>query len=127
MLISVNELINQVKQQINEISCEQLASTLSNDIMLIDVRESSEIQNDMLPHAVNIPRGVLEMKISSHPKVSNEDNALQALSQHDIYLYCRSGARSALASQALMRMGLQRVYSMKGGSDAWKLFVKKGD
>ena len=63
MLISANELIKQAKQQINEISCQQLALKLSKEIILIDVRESTEIQNDMLPHAVNISRGVLEMKI----------------------------------------------------------------
>jgi len=112
----------QAKQQINEISCQQLALKLSNKIILIDVRESTEIQNDMLPYAVNISRGVLEMKISTHPQISGANNAMQALSQHDIYLYCRSGARSALASQALMKMGLQRVYSITGGWCAWQLF-----
>ncbi len=37
-----------------------------------------------------------------------------------IYLYCRSGKRSALAAQTLQNMGFRNVYSVAGGFKAWQ-------
>jgi sulfur-carrier protein adenylyltransferase/sulfurtransferase len=41
----------------------------------------------------------------------------------EIVLYCRSGPRSAWATERLMEMGFPRVYNLKGGIMAWKAQV----
>jgi rhodanese-related sulfurtransferase len=37
----------------------------------------------------------------------------------EVILYCGGGFRSALAADALQRMGYKNVYSMAGGWKAW--------
>ena len=38
-----------------------------------------------------------------------------------VFVYCRSGHRSAIASEILeKRMGLKKVYNLKGGFNSWK-------
>ena len=37
-----------------------------------------------------------------------------------VYLYCRSGKRSASAAEKLKEAGFTEVYNLKGGILAWK-------
>lgn len=119
------QLIADAKAVIQEVSVVQLQQILQQDAetILIDVREGGEFQQQHISGAVNYPRGVLEMNIHNHPKVAASGCepalALQQLSQHNIYLICRSGGRSALAAESLQRMGFTRVYSVAGGMQAW--------
>lgn len=119
------QLIAEAKAVIQEISVAQLQQVLQQDseAVLIDVRESSEFQQQHILGSVNYPRGVLEMNIHNHPKVAASgcaaDVALAQLAQSPLYLICRSGARSALAAESLQRMGFTQVYSVAGGMQAW--------
>ena len=38
----------------------------------------------------------------------------------EIYLYCKSGARSAAACQIMGQLGFENVYNLKGGITDWK-------
>ncbi|WP_240223457.1 rhodanese-like domain-containing protein [Rheinheimera hassiensis] len=119
------QLIAEAKAAINEVSIADLSSALKTDseTVLIDVREPAEFTQQHIAGAVNYPRGVLEMNIHNHPKVAAsgcaQDMALAQLAQSPLYLICRSGARSALAAEALQRMGFTQVYSVAGGIQAW--------
>ncbi|SEI03635.1 Rhodanese-related sulfurtransferase [Rheinheimera pacifica] len=119
------QLVAEAKSAINEVSIAELNSALKADseTVLIDVREPSEFAQQHITGAVNYPRGVLEMNIHHHPKVAatgcEPQIALQQLAQHPMYLICRSGARSALAAEALQRMGFSKIYSVAGGMQAW--------
>jgi rhodanese-related sulfurtransferase len=119
------QLIAEVKAAINEVSIADLSSALKTDseIVLIDVREPAEFAQQHIAGAVNYPRGVLEMNIHNHPKVAasgcEPHIALQQLAQQPMYLICRSGGRSALAAEALQRMGFSKIYSVAGGMQAW--------
>ncbi|HEY0921381.1 rhodanese-like domain-containing protein [Rheinheimera pacifica] len=119
------QLVAEAKAAINEVSIAELNSALKADseTVLIDVREPSEFAQQHITGAVNYPRGVLEMNIHNHPKVAatgcEPQIALQQLAQHPMYLICRSGARSALAAEALQRMGFSKIYSVAGGMQAW--------
>ncbi|WP_266095393.1 rhodanese-like domain-containing protein, partial [Acinetobacter brisouii] len=76
-----------------------------------------------IDHSVNMPRGVLEMRIHQHPAVLQHCDtlvALDALAEHEIYLICRSGGRSALAAVSLQNMGFPKVFSVAGGMQAWQ-------
>lgn len=120
MVINGKALAEQARQEIQEISVQELATQLSRQPIIIDIRELSELTLGLLPGAIHISRGILEMQLTSHPAVVHQDNPLLALAQQPIYLYCQSGARSALAAQSLLKMGLSQVYSLNGGFIAWK-------
>jgi rhodanese-related sulfurtransferase len=77
---------------------------------LIDVREDSEWERGHLPGAIHLGRGILERDIE----------ALIPDTSADIVLYCGGGYRSALAADALQRMGYTNVKSMDGGFRGWK-------
>ena len=118
-----DQLITEAKSEITEISVQELHEKYLQhpDIILIDVREPEEHQACAIDRAVNFPRGMLEMKIAQHPVVNHYcdvERALTNLAERDIYLLCGTGARSALATQALQRMGFEKVYSMQGGMQA---------
>ncbi len=122
---TAQQLVAEAKAAIQEVSVNALQQALTQDseTVLIDVREPAEFSQQHIVGAVNYPRGVLEMNIHNHPKVAASGCepavALSQLAQQNVYLICRSGARSALAAESLQRMGFSRVYSVAGGMQAW--------
>lgn len=76
---------------------------------LIDVREESEYARGRLPGAVHLSKGVIERDIEA----AVPDPATP------LVLYCGGGYRSALAADALTRMGYTDVMSMDGGWRGW--------
>ncbi|MCJ8318490.1 MAG: rhodanese [Colwellia sp.] len=120
MIINGKELVRLAKKEISEITCDDLYEQLSTQPLIIDLREAVELENGMLPSAVHMPRGVLEMRITSLAKVADAAESLHTLAQKNIILYCQSGARSALAAQSLGKMGFDKVYSLAGGAIEWR-------
>ncbi len=118
-MLSFNEYIAAVKQEINEIEVNSLQQELDKFTLIIDVREPEETKRGIIAGAVTIPRGLLESKLSSLTPSTKSVEAGSWLRQQRIALYCRSGARSALAAKSLQAMGLDKVYSLKGGFKAW--------
>lgn len=111
MPITAQELVTAAKQQIKEIDIEAAKSQL-NQGLILDVREPGEFDAGHLPGAVNIPRGLLEFKIDTHPNFQNQQ-------QTDILVYCQTGGRSALATHVLNQLGYSNAVSMAGGFKAW--------
>jgi rhodanese-related sulfurtransferase len=106
------QLCDDAKTRIHEISCDELARKIETDQsnwVLIDVRENDEFRGGHLPGARGIGRGVLEYHIAD--EVPDTDA--------EIVLYCRGGNRSALAADALQTMGYTRVRSLRGGWREW--------
>ncbi|AQA17693.1 hypothetical protein BST95_05035 [Halioglobus japonicus] len=66
---------------------------------VVDVREPGEVSAQAVAGSVNIPRGVLEMKIT--------DIAPDA--QHPLYLHCATGGRATLAARQLETMGYRNA------------------
>ncbi|KDM93454.1 rhodanese-like domain-containing protein [Photobacterium galatheae] len=120
MLVNGRKLAEHAKENIREISCHELAVLMNKDMILIDVREQHETDSGLLPGAVHMSRGVLEMQLDQHPAVAHHLDPLAVMAQQPVYLYCRSGARSALAAESLRRMGFSQVYSLAGGIQAWQ-------
>jgi len=54
---------------------------------------------------VNIPRGLLEFEVDGHPAVNYETAEALSHRKRPVVLYCLSGGRSALAAEALLRLG----------------------
>lgn len=122
---TAQQLIADAKAQIQEIDIEQLAAILKSDpeATLIDVREPAEFTQQHIAGAVNYPRGILEMNIHNHPKVAASGCepalALEQLAAAPIYLICRSGGRSALATLSLQQMGFTNIFSVSPGMQGW--------
>ena len=70
-------------------------------LMLIDVRESSEIEETgSIDGAVNIPRGLIEMKLSPN------DESMKP--EIPIVVFCGGGSRAALAGATLLELGFKK-------------------
>jgi len=80
---------------------------------LVDVREEGEYAAGHAAGAVHIGKGVLERDVEA--KVPDPATPL--------VLYCGGGFRSALAADALGKMGYTNVASMDGG---WAEWTKQG-
>jgi molybdopterin/thiamine biosynthesis adenylyltransferase/rhodanese-related sulfurtransferase len=105
------EMINQTKKQISEIKPEELKSWLDQkkNVILVDVREKDEQDRGIIPNALLIPRGFLELKIEN--QVPQKDQ--------EVVVYCAGGTRSALAAKSLMDLGYKKVHSLIGGYTQW--------
>lgn len=111
------ELVADAVSSISEIPCAGYCH--DGKCALIDVREPGEYQGGSIPGAVNIPRGVLEFMIHTHPMLQCDTHPVHEKSDVRIVLYCQTGGRSALAAQSLQTMGFTDVASLAGGYQAW--------
>lgn len=94
-----------------DITVEQLKELLESDnqINLIDVREEHEYEDDNLG-ATLIPLG----------EIPDRMEEFEALKGQDIYIHCRSGARSGKAKQYLISQGFENVHNVLGGIMAYR-------
>ena len=112
MSLSKSQLLKKVKQEIVEVAADQVHHDLQagKPLRLVDVREREEVMDGYISGAALIPRGFLEL---------NVEDEVSADRDTPIVLYCGGGFRSALAGDALQRMGYRNVRSMAGGIKAW--------
>ncbi|OLF71636.1 hypothetical protein AWH60_15705 [Pseudoalteromonas haloplanktis] len=100
MLTPIPDLLKIITPNQRRINAEQAKKELEqNKGLLIDVREPAEHATKAAIGAINIPRGLLEMKLMEIEK----DAA------RPIYLHCASGARATLSAEALTRVGYENV------------------
>lgn len=112
-LLTPSQLVAKIKHLITEITPLEAKKLLDDDdVVLIDIRESSECEAGSITGAKLLPRGVLEFKIQDLESINTPNTK--------IILYCRSGNRSALSAASLVMMGFRNVMSMIGGYEAWK-------
>lgn len=112
MFIPAHALVQEAKQSVTELLAADIHQRLQTPgTLLIDVREPDEYRQGHIPGAINIPRGMLEFRISGEP-------ALQNL-ERPIVVYCKTSGRAALSVVALQAMGFRAVASLAGGFDAW--------
>ncbi|WP_218353557.1 rhodanese-like domain-containing protein [Alteromonas lipotrueiana] len=112
-MLSFTNYLTDIKKQINELSVQEVFCRQGNLPLLIDIREPQEWQAGILPTAICCARGLLESRIETLMSDFISPDP-------DVILYCRSGARSALAAYSLSQMQFSRVYSMAGGITAWQ-------
>ena len=84
--------------------------TLYPNLIILDVREQFEYDESHLVDAILIPRGEIDIRI----------NELEPFRETEILVYCRSGSRSALASQNLAgNHNFTKIFNMLGGITEW--------
>ena len=114
--MTLKDLIAEAHSIIPKISCDEF-STNAENYLVIDVREGTEIaETGSIPNAINIPRGLIEMKLSP----SNEDKSLNA--DTSIVVYCGGGSRASLAGRTLKDLGFKNIRNLEGGYRGWKNF-----
>ena len=108
---NAHDLVLEAQAQIHEVALEDAETAIRAADLLLDVREADEFQAGHIPGATNIPRGVLEFKLSNDPALCAREL--------NIVLYCKTSGRAALAACSLQAMGYRQVQSLAGGFDAW--------
>jgi rhodanese-related sulfurtransferase len=113
------DFIKAAKARISEISPQQLQQMLASDddLLLVDVRESSEHEQGHIKGALLVPRGILEA--AADPAYPKHHDELSAARERPVVLYCATGGRSALAADTLRLMGFTNVFSLDGGFVRW--------
>lgn len=105
-------IVKDAKSRVRECSVADVAQRIEagETFHLIDVREESEYAQGRLPGAKHLGKGIIERDIEG--VIPDQDAP--------IVLYCGGGYRSALAADALQKMGYTAVISMDGGYSGWK-------
>ncbi|MCS7065523.1 MAG: rhodanese-like domain-containing protein, partial [Fimbriimonadales bacterium] len=76
-------------------------------LVILDVREASELEISRLPNVLHIPMGQVAERV-------HELNPAE-----EIVVMCRSGGRSAQITRLLLQMGFRRVKNLTGGINAY--------
>ena len=109
------KLVTDAKSRVQECTVDDVRERLAGGepFVLVDVREESEFAAGHIPGAVHLGKGVIERDIEA--KIPDPATPL--------VLYCGGGFRSALAADAIQKMGYTNVISMDGG---WRTWTEKG-
>lgn len=112
MFKTAHELVQEAKKSVSECSPSEVHDKMSvAGSLLVDVREPDEYRQGHIAGSVNIPRGMLEFKISNESSLQN--------TTRPVILYCKTSGRAALSAVTMQSMGFQDVVSLAGGFDAW--------
>lgn len=107
------EMINMTYEQISQKEAKMLMDTES-DYIIIDARTQEEFDEGHIEGAILIPEYEIEEKA---PNLISDKNTL-------ILVYCRSGRRSKIASEALVQLGYTNVKEF-GGIIDWEYEIVK--
>jgi rhodanese-related sulfurtransferase len=108
-------LVNDAKSRIRQIDIGQYKDMVSRgeQHLLIDTREDNEWTAGHVAGAMHLSKGIIERDIET--KVPDKNATL--------VLYCGGGFRSALAADALQKMGYTKAISLDGG---WRALQASG-
>ena len=118
--VGLMDFVRAAKSCITEITPEELKAKLDakEDLLLVDVRESSEYEHGHIGGAHLVPRGILEAAAdTSYPK---HYPPLSGARDQQIVVYCATSGRSAMAAAVLQMMGFKNVLNLAGGITRWE-------
>lgn len=103
MLKTIPSLIPDIQKSIQCITAQEGLLKCENEQgILIDVREPAEFAQKSAENAINIPRGILEMKaLELYPDAKKP-----------IYVHCATGIRAQLSAEQLIRLGYENVWAI---------------
>jgi len=115
MTSPVKEMVDKARAATQQVTIKDLKAAIdgNQNVVILDVREPNEYDVAHIPESINVPRGLLEFSIWT--VVPNKEEK--------IFVYCKTGARAALATKLLNEMGYKNAVSVDTGGVAW---VKAG-
>ncbi len=87
---------------------EASARLAQGELKVVDVREPWEYARDHIPAATLTPLG----QIIARPQ--------EAITSDNVVFVCEVGQRSAVAAEMAAAVGMQHVYNLEGGMQAWR-------
>ncbi|MFW9819588.1 MAG: rhodanese-like domain-containing protein [Candidatus Thorarchaeota archaeon] len=108
-------VFNVKAQTVTDISVQTANDMINNNtqypnLIILDVREQWEYDESHLCDAILIPVSEIDARIDE----------LEPYKDIEIVVYCRSGGRSAIASQNLVdNHNFTKIYNMLGGIGSW--------
>ncbi|MFO1324666.1 MAG: rhodanese-like domain-containing protein [Burkholderiales bacterium] len=113
---AVSELVAAAKRQVRTIDMATFKAAFDrNDLgLIVDVREPEEFAGGHIPGAINVPRGVIELRIWTHVGFPEKTDMNRKMT-----LYCGSGTRCVLAAKSLQDLGFSNVTAADMRIDDW--------
>lgn len=104
-------IVEEAMSRVTEIDTAGYSALLAagTTCALVDVREDSEWAASHAAGAIHLGKGIIERDIET--RIPDTDT--------QVILYCGGGYRSALAADAIQKMGYKNVRSLAGGWRAW--------
>ena len=108
------EKVADAKKEIKVVSGEQMVQIMKEkpSVIIVDVREADEIKTF----------GKVDWKNQKHLSRGKMEPQLQKSGlkiDDEIYVMCKTGARSSLAAKTLKEYGFKNVSVIDGGMDLW--------
>jgi rhodanese-related sulfurtransferase len=116
--VGVRQLVDEANAEIETLSVEDALALREDDgVVFVDIRDVRELKREgRVPGALHAPRGMLEFWVDPDSRYYREVFG----SGKKFVFFCAGGGRSALAAQAVQRMGLRPVAHIGGGFGAWR-------
>lgn len=116
------DLLADAARRVRELMPWDLRDRLAAEpsLIVLDVREPAEFAAVRMAGSINVPRGILEASCDW-----DYEETLPLLAggrERAIVVVCRSGNRSLLAADVMLRMGFISVASLKTGVRGWNDF-----
>ena len=99
------------QRQYPSIEAHDLAANMTDDHVLIDLREDNErLKNGQIPQSLHMP----------YPQLDKHLDSLAKIEAKSIVFYCAAGERSAMAVAQAADRHIDRACHIPGGFNAWK-------
>ncbi|MEM6818220.1 MAG: rhodanese-like domain-containing protein [Pseudomonadota bacterium] len=82
---------------------------INNDAAVVDIRPADQFEKGHIAGARNL----------TPDQVTESEDRLSGLAGRDIIIACQSGLQCGRMVSSLRKKGYDRVFSLKGGIDAW--------
>ncbi len=107
----VKEMVAKAKGSVQKVSAADVKAAIDKKekATILDVRDPGEYAAGHLPGALNISRGMLEFQVFN--KIPDQNAK--------IYVYCKSGGRSSLATKTLNDLGYKNAVLMDAAFEDW--------
>ena len=106
--LQIQQAINLERGQAIAKAKELIAS--DKNLLVLDTRSKMEYNSGHIEGAMLIPHNNVEMNL----------NKLKDYKDKPILVYCRTGSRSAIAVNVLIKNGFNKIYHMNQGYSKWK-------
>ncbi|HID12043.1 MAG TPA: rhodanese-like domain-containing protein [Candidatus Latescibacteria bacterium] len=83
-------------------------------VLVLDVRTMEEYREGHITPSLLIP----------HQEVEKRKKEILAYGDRPILVYCRSGRRSSIAAEELIKKGFKKVYNLVGGKEAFLSYIE---